>query len=272
MTTPGTLSRTFLEKRELDWVPRELRRIRWLAGPVGVASVAAAAGGVLAALPLAEAAAMLFSMGLYLGAGGIGVGYLADRRVLRPILRGRVRRLAGGELDLRNLRSSKDGELVHVRGTVKAGEAVASVLDPTKNGVYRRIRQNVDGTCVLHEDARDFWLVDGTGEQIRIEIGESRFVAPGPELPWREVDRATYLALLDRVSEAVIPMGKVLQQSRTKMLHVGELLVTDGATVDLIGWKTRVPDFSIEERLARETPMRNTLRGGGSLPLLVSLV
>lgn len=271
MTTPGTLSRTFLEKRELDWVPRELRRIRWLAAPAGVASVAAAAGGLLAVLPFAEAAAMLFSMGMYLGAGGIGVGYLADRRVLRPIVRDRVRRLAGGELELRRLRASKDGELVHVRGTVKAGEKVASVLSPEVQGVYRRIRQNVDGTSVLHEDARDFWLVDGTGEQIRIEISESRLVAPAPQLPWREVDRPTYLELLDRVPEHVVPMGKVLLQSRTKMLHVGEILVADGAAVDLIGWKTRVPDFSIEERLARETPMRSTLRGGSSLPLLLSL-
>jgi hypothetical protein len=48
------------------------------------------------------------------------------------------------------------------------------------------------------------------------------------------------------------------------------MIVPNGATVDVIGWKTRVVDFTIEERLARETPMRNTLRGGGTLPLLVS--
>lgn len=271
MTSGGALSRTFLEKRELDWVPKELRRIRWLAAPTGVASVAAAAGGLLALMPVVEALALLASMGLYLGAGGIGIGYLADRRILRPIVRGRVRRLAGGELDLRKIKASKDGELVHVRGRVKPGELVSSVLEPGKAGVYRRVRQNVDGTCVLHEDARDFWLVDDTGEQIRIEVAESRFVG-STDLPWRDVDRATYLALLDRVSADLVPPSKVIRQSRTRMIHVGEALVPDGALVDLIGWKTRVPDFTIEERMARETPMRSTLRGGGSLPLLVSLV
>ena len=268
--SPGTLTRTFLEKRELDWVPRELRRVRWLAIPAGAAPVAAAAGGVLAAIPVAEALTLLLGAGMYLALGGICVGYLADRRVLRPILRRRVRRLAGGQHDLRALRSSKDGELVHVRGTVRPGVTLPSVLEPGHAGVYRRVRQNVDGTCVLHEDARDFWLEDGSGEKIRVEIAESRLVVPGPELPWRVVDRATYLALLDRVSEAVLPMGKVLAQSRTKMLHVGELIVDEGSTVDVIGWKSRVPDFTIEERLARETPMRTILRGGGTLPLLVS--
>lgn len=268
--TPGTLTRTFLEKRELDWVPRELRRIRWLAAPVGVASVGATAGGILALMPLEGALMLLFSVGIYMVLGGVGIGYLTDRQVLRRILRGKVRRLAGGKLDLRTLKASKDGELVHVRGTVKAGETVTSVLDPSRSGVYRRIRQNVDGNCVLHEDARDFWLVDGEGERIRVEVAESRLVAAVPDLPWRDVDRATYLALLDRVSEAVVPMGKVLAQSRTKMLHVGEILVPDGATIDVIGWKSRVPDFTIEERLARETPMRTILRGGGTLPLLVS--
>lgn len=268
--TPGTLTRTYLEKRELDWVPRELRRIRWLAVPAGIAPVGAAAGGILATMPLPAALVLLASAGVYMALGGVGVSYLTDRQVLRRVLRNRVRRLAGGELDLRTLRASKDGELVHVRGTIDAGETVSSVLDPARAGVYRRIRQNVDGTRVLHEDARDFSLVDDQGERIRVEIAESRLVSSGPDLPWRDVDRATYLALLDRVSPSVVPMHKVLVQSRTKMLHVGEILVPDGATIDVIGWKSRVPDFTIQERLARETPMRTILRGGGTLPLLVS--
>lgn len=269
--TPGQFSRTISEKRELDWIPKELRRIRWLAVPAGALPVGAAVGGAFIGLPVEAALAMILSVGAYMALGGVGIAYLADRQVLRRILQRRVQKLAGGELDLLALRGSKDGELVHVRGRVEADETIPSVLEAEAIGVYRRVRQNVDGLCVLHEDARDFWLVDGSGERIRVEVAESRLVTAGAALAWREVDRATFLSLLDRIPEDVVPTGRVLASSRSRMIHIGEVLVPVGATVDVIGFKSRIPDFSIQERLARETPMRTILRGGGALPLLVSM-
>ncbi|MBI2894172.1 MAG: hypothetical protein HYY06_11530 [Deltaproteobacteria bacterium] len=264
------LSRIYREKRELEWVPAELRRVRWLAWPIGAAPVGSAAAVAFATLPSGVAAALMLGAGAYLVAGGLGLGWLADRQVLRRIVRRRVERLAGGELDLRSLRSEKDGELVHVRGRVEAIRKIRSVIDPDRAGVFRRLRQNVGGTCVLHEDAEDFWLVDETGERTRVDVQGGRLVVGRTTLPWRDVDHLTYHEMLHRIPPSVVSTGRVLAQSRSRLVHMGEILVEDGARVTVLGHKSRVPDFTIEERLARETPMRTTLRGGSVLPLVVA--
>ncbi len=51
-----------------------------------------------------------------------------------------------------------------------------------------------------------------------------------------------------------------------------ETMLRAGDEIEAVGYKSRKVDLSIVDRMARETPMRATLRGGKDLPLILSVV
>ena len=56
------------------------------------------------------------------------------------------------------------------------------------------------------------------------------------------------------------------------MLAAAEILLRPGDEVEAVGYKSRKVDASVVDRLARETPMRATLRAGKELPVILSFV
>jgi hypothetical protein len=64
--------------------------------------------------------------------------------------------------------------------------------------------------------------------------------------------------------------GRVMAGKRAQPLRAGEVVLREGELVEVVGYKTRVVDETISDRLERDTPLRATLRGGKELPLLIS--
>jgi hypothetical protein len=51
-----------------------------------------------------------------------------------------------------------------------------------------------------------------------------------------------------------------------------ETLLKPGDEIEVVGYKSRKVDPTVQDRLARETPMRATLRAGKDLPVILSRV
>ena len=159
------MERTHLLKHDLDWLPPGYRAVRWVvAGGLWTALVGGVVGlGIIAHVPV-----YAFGKGLAVLAAG---GAVAGDRAARGVLRGRLRKLARGAVDLSRLPPEPDGELVHVTGRVRALGA--------ESAVYRRVVFSFDGqTRVVRETAQDFWLV-GEGEPVLVEVADARLLADG---------------------------------------------------------------------------------------------
>jgi hypothetical protein len=61
---------------------------------------------------------------------------------------------------------------------------------------------------------------------------------------------------------------KAVRRQWRRRVKASEYLVADGDSVEILGYKTRMVDISVE-RMERETPFRATLRSGKELPLLI---
>jgi hypothetical protein len=89
----------------------------------------------------------------------------------------------------------------------------------------------------------------------------------------RELERLTF----DMASRPK-PLDRVLdhrarRRAKNKKLgkvRVGEIVIRDGDTIEIVGYKSRTIDPTVATRLERETPFRATLRGGRNLPLLIA--
>jgi hypothetical protein len=261
------LDRTVRARQDLDWLPPSFKAIRW----VVAGAIWTGVGGLLTAL-------IVFAKhGLYFYGKGIALlfagGYVAGDRAARAVLRGRLSKLAHGHIDLNTLKQEPDGELVHVRGRVKARETLCGVLDDETRAVYRRVVFNVGSERWVHEAAVDFQLVDDSGEAVRVEVEGAHLVAPEPKRRRIEGERARAIfdLTLDpelRATSAGITIGR----SDKGSIVAGEIMLRDGDEVEVVGYKTRSVDPTIEMRLERDTPMRATLRSGRELPLIVSPV
>jgi hypothetical protein len=76
-----------------------------------------------------------------------------------------------------------------------------------------------------------------------------------------------------------LPLPPKLSQARARHLAKGkpltplwvsEISLREGDAVEVLGYKNRIVDASLSERLERDTPMRATVRGGAKLPLLIT--
>jgi hypothetical protein len=257
------MERTHLLRHDLDWLPPGYRAVRWVvAGGLWTTMV----GGIIGLGLVAHVPVYAFGKGLAILAAG---GAVAGDRAARGVLRGRLRKLARGAVDLSRLPAEPDGELVHVSGKVRALGA--------DKAVYRRIVFSFDGqTRAVRETAQDFWLV-GEGEPVLVEVGDARLLADGAATKLPPDDpRARELEELAR------PLSNILRRviehrdkrrmkgKKIGKVRVNEMALRDGDEVEILGYKTRTIDPSVSMRLERDTPYRAALRGGKSLPLLIA--
>ena len=258
--------RTHFVKDDLDWMPASFKAIRWVvAGGVWTGLFGAAA----ALVAFSHAHVFFFGKGLTaLGLGGVWAGDRAARAVLKK----RLAKLAHGDVDLNRLKHERDGELVHVKGKIRARERLQGVLGG--EGVFRRLLLTVGEARVVHEAAVDFYLVDASGEMVMVQAAGARLIAPEPKKDPLKGDVIGMLFKLPLPEKARKIAGdwefRFKTGKRVGAVNAGEILLTDGQEVEIVGYKSRVVDPTIAERLERDTPLRATLRGGRELPLLIS--
>ena len=263
------LERTHLLRDDLTWLPAGLRALRWsVAGAIWTGVV----GSVLTAAALGPGLVIILGKGVaLLTVGGL---YLGDRAA-RAALQARLGRLARGQVRLDELAREPDGELVHVRGRVRAYSALPGFLHGIP-AVYRRMIFVLGGSKVVHEAAVDFGLVDEACEFITVSVASSRLLLAGGGA---ETDRADYPDL-EKFLELPLPPALVRIRDRSRQqlergapappVSASEFLVRDGDEVEIVGYKTRVVDPTVAMRLERDIPMRAALRSGRELPLLIT--
>jgi hypothetical protein len=264
------LERTHLGRHDFDWLPPQYRAIRWtVAGGIWTGMVA----GVAALSWFAHFNIAVFGKGLaVLGTGG----YVAGDRAARAVMRGRLRKLAQGAIDLKRLPSEPDGELVHVVGKVRMRTPLSGLVATGERAVYRRVLISLDTYRIVHEAAEDFWIVDGGGEPVLVDTGEARLLVPDGTPRWyapdSEVAQAVEALPLPPELERTMQRraARRLKGKKLARLRVAETLLRDGDVVEVVGYKSRTIDPTVATRLERDTPYRATLRGGKSLPLLIA--
>jgi hypothetical protein len=252
------LDRTHPLGHDLDWLPRELKLLRWgvSAGAwVGITGLAVAttalSGGALANLSV-------------LGAVG---GIYASGRFARALMLRRLGRLARGRLEIVRLGAEPEGRLAHVTGRVLATASRPSFLHGVP-AVYRRLVFRLGGTRYIHEAAVDFEVVDGDGERLRVHVnGAHLFLPPSRELADYPAALFTERPPAPSLSRVIGARGERFTHARTVL--AAEWVLAPDAEVDVIGYKTETPDPTAFTRAGRGPPMRVALRSG-RIPLIVT--
>jgi len=273
--------RNHLAKDDLDWLPERYRLLR---GAI-IGTVWSAIGGSFVALVYSGAHVVVFGkLFIVLGAAGYWVG----DRAAKGLIGARMGKLARGQVDLARLSNEEDGELVHVRGKVRAEGTVESVVSQLRaegalagmlthdRGVYRRTRVSFGEVQVIDEEAVDFQLVDDQGNAIAIEVGAARLLVHDPKLVSVGKPQPLFpLAEPEAARRVVQRYQQLVERGRRRALPViqaAEVMLRPGDEIEAVGYKSRKVDPTVVDRLARETPMRATLRGGKDLPVILSLV
>lgn len=205
--TTYALERTHLAKHDLDWLPPSYRAVRWgVAGAVWTGIF----GAVAALLAFTKFQAIVYGKGLAALAAG---GYFAGDRAARAALRGRLRKLAEGAVDLSRLPAEPDGELIHVVGRIRARQTLPSVL-AQERVVWRRVAFTLGETRLIHEAAVDFQLVADGSEPVIVEVGQARLLASDAKGQWYADDslEAEFLEHLPLPSELQRTMQRRAQQ------------------------------------------------------------
>jgi hypothetical protein len=263
------LDRTHRARHDLDWLPPSFKVIRW--------SVAGTLWGAMAGL---LGSAFVFAKpGFFVYGKGIAVlfagGYYAGDRAAKAVLRGRLAKLAHGRLDLSHLANATDGELVHVRGRIKAERTLPGVLSEGQV-VYRRVVFSIAGERWVHEAAEDFRLVDGSGDNAMVQVDGAHLISADPKRKKIEGELARTVFDLSMDPELRASPDRELRVRHARsgrdrgQITAGELTLREGDEIEVVGYKTRSVDVTVSERLARETPLRATLRSGKDLPLIVA--
>ena len=108
-----------------------------------------------------------------------------------------------------------------------------------------------------------------------VQVDGARLLVRDPKLvpaPYEVLPQLLDLALPDRFGQALArSVERRDKGKRHEWVRAGEVLLQDGDLVEIVGYKTRVADQSVQV-LERETPMRAVLRSGRELPLLISPV
>jgi len=258
------LDRTRPASKDLDWLPPSFKALRWtVAGTLwtGMATLLIAVflmsrhGFIWV---YAKGIALLFAGGLYAG-----------DRAARAVVRRRLVALSHGDVALERLGQEADGELVHVRGKVRAGQTLPSIFGGAPV-VLRRVLVHYDGGRWVNESGCDFWLVGADGEAVLVEVSNARLISGEPSLVKVSGEILDAAYALTQEASMRVPTDRNLKIHPRNPVTAGEVVISDGDEVEVVGYKSRTVDMTIEARMERETPMRVTLRAGKELPLLVS--
>ncbi|MEO6951754.1 MAG: hypothetical protein ABI321_08065 [Polyangia bacterium] len=263
------MRRLHFAKNDLDWLPKQYRYVR----SVVIGGTWTVVGGGLLTAMVWGAHFFVFGKGiLAVGAAGHALG----DRVSKSIVQRRLGKLARGDVDLAKLSNADDGELVHVRGVVRAHEQVPSLLGGAP-GVYRRISANFGDVRTIEESAVDFQLVDAEGNAIGIETEGARWVVQ--ETKKTKLTNAEVLASFEGLELVRSFFSRRRDREARKkrlwaahLVHASETMLRAGDEVEVVGYKSRQVDPTMADRMFRDTPMRATLRAGRDLPLIVSRV
>jgi hypothetical protein len=249
------LDRTERATRQYAWLPPSLRASRMIASGAVWAGTGALIGGAVVLAP-----PVLASWQLLLGLG-VGGGILGER-VGSAVVRRHVARLARGEVALARVREEAEGQVVHVRGRVRAEATLHGLLHGVP-GVYRRIAFRAAGARWIHEAAVAFDVVDAGGAWIRVEPWGARLLAPVAEL-------VEYPARAFTGERATPSLTSVIAGHGRGTIPASELVVRDGDEIELVGHKSQVAEATGHGGSFREPPQRALLRSGNVLPLLVT--
>jgi len=253
-----SVDRVHLLKEDLRWAPATILRLNKLV--VGSLVAGLAVPAFLEFGPLAW-----FVPGI-VAPFAMRVG----NRSARAMVRRRLSRYARGEVDLSRLRNETDGELLQVTGTVDATETLSGLTDANPiPAVYRRLQLSLGRLQIVHEAAVDFSLTDDNGQRVKVLCAGSRLLCPM---------RKRYL-IVGGAEERVLTevrrthVDQLLRERGIEHFELmgDEFLVRPGDRVAVVGYKTRVIDRDVEERLARDNPFRAALRSGEKLPLLIAV-
>jgi hypothetical protein len=253
------LDRTHRLRQDLDWLPRELKLLRWSA--TGACWVGVT--GTAVAVTLASAG-MLAHVAAVAAAGGIYAG----GRFGRSLMLRRLGRLAHGGLDLVRLANEAEGHLVHVSGRIRADKTLPSFLHRIP-AVYRRMTFQLGRSRFIHEAAVDFDIVDTAGARLRVHVDSARLLVP----PTR--DLADYPAALFAGGAMPPSLARVLGAHAVRAardseaIPSAELLLEPGSFVEVIGYKTETIDPVAGARVGRAPPMRVALRSG-RIPIIIT--
>jgi hypothetical protein len=245
------VERTHPWKQDLDWLPRRARTLRWMVTGSIWGGTAAAVVAFMAAAPAVAAALskVIAITGVGAAIAGERAGYAAYQKQVRALTR---------DIDLAALRDLGDGEVVRVKGKVRADESLTGILHDTP-GVFRRLVLEAGGRWV-HEAAVDFTLVDDHGKHIFVHAAAARLLVATQEL----LDYpATRFRSHGSARVAALVGGRGVVKAR-------EWVLSDGAEVEVIGVKTMTADPEGASAGYREPPQRPTLRSSKELPLLIS--
>lgn len=265
---PRSMRRTHLAKDDLDWLPERYRLLRGLI----ISGVWTGLVGSFAALVWSGAHVVVFGkFFVVLGAAG---HYIGDRAA-KGLIGMRLGKLASGDVDLARLSNQDDGDLVHVRGRVRASTTLRGVLSDAPC-VYRRTRASFGEVQVIDEEAVDFQLVDEAGNAIGIEVDGARLLVHDPKLTdVADPEPLFSFATLPAAARVVDRYRELLGRGKRRALpgfQAAEVLLVAGDLVEAVGYKARKIDPTVLDRMARETPMRATLRSGRDLPVILSRV
>ena len=165
------------------------------------------------------------------------------------VLRRRARSVA-----LAAVQRCDEGERVRVVARVQADAQIHGALHGTP-GVFRRLCFTIDGAAWVHERGVDFRLVDAGG-QVLVCVGGGRLVAPHDELieyPAHCFD------------------GLTVDLGGRRSLPARELVIKDGAFVEVVGHKATIADPGGGSANYRELAQVVALRSSREQPLLISL-
>jgi hypothetical protein len=263
-----TVHRNHLAKDDLDWLPERYRLLR---GAVVGGVWSTIAGGIIAMFWAGGGHVFPVFGKAFVAIGA--AGYWLGDRASKSLIAARMGKLASGQVDLARLSNQEDGDLVHVRGRVRAEQTIAGVLSDAA-GVYRRTRVSFDDIQVIDEEAVDFQLIDGEGHAIAIEVEGARLVAHDPKMvAVPQSERICSLAKPVAAQRALTQAARGKGRPLAKIGFTGaEILLKPGDEIEVVGYKSRKVDPTVQDRLFRETPMRATLRAGKDLPLILSRV
>jgi hypothetical protein len=258
--------RTEPTARQYAWLPPALRtRRRLVTGAIWAATGTVLAGGVALVPPMALSWKLLAAL-------GVGGGVLGER-VGSVMVRRHVARLARGEVALARLHEQAEGEVVYVRGRVRADPELHGSLQGLLHGVpgvYRRLVFRAGGTRWIHEAAVAFDVVDAHGEWIRVQPRGARLLAPIAEL--MDYPASAFTGLRVTPSLAAVMAGHAAGHAvhLAPAIPASELVVRDGDEVELVGHKSQTADVTGHGGSFREPPQRAVLRSGDVLPLLIT--
>jgi hypothetical protein len=268
------LLRTHLANDDLAWVPLSVRAAAELMAAVAFAVVSGLVVAVVVALYLATH--VLWYGAFFLGI--IPAAYQLRNRIAHAAMRRRMQRHRRDAADLpaSGGRTAGDGELVRIRGRIRAQNRISALVDK-RPVVFRRLAFRFYSLQVVHEAGCDFLVDDGSGEPVLIVIDGARLVADDAGA---ESDRPLDPEVLDRL-EALDPppaLQDYFNDWRIDMAQRGlfspaagnERVLCEGDSVEVVGYRCRVVDPSVTSRLERDTPYRAALQGSAAMPLLMA--